>query len=96
MRKKKTFIEYIFIQIKKERKTLMTPEIITYLICLLTFAYLAVTVFTFVKNRRTGDGYRLRIFYVLAAALVFLLSVYAIATGQTYDDLVTSINDLFQ
>lgn len=40
----------------------MTPEIITYLICLLTFAYLAVTVFTFVKNRRTGDGYRLRIF----------------------------------
>ena len=49
----------------------MTPEIITYLICLLTFAYLAVTVFTFVKNRRTGDGYRLRIFYVLAAALVF-------------------------
>ncbi len=30
----------------------MTPEIITYLICLLTFAYLAVTVFTFVKNRR--------------------------------------------
>ncbi|MUN73889.1 hypothetical protein [Enterococcus casseliflavus] len=74
----------------------MTPEIITYLICLLTFSYLAVTVFTFVKNRRTGDGYRLRIFYVLAAALVFLLSVYAIATGQTYDDLVTSINDLFQ
>lgn len=74
----------------------MTPEIITYLICFLTFAYLAVMVFTFVKNRRTGDGYRLRIFYVLAAALVFLLSVYAIATGQTYDDLVTSINDLFQ
>lgn len=34
----------------------MTPEIITYLICLLTFAYLAVTIFTFVKNRRTGDG----------------------------------------
>ncbi|MEQ7138093.1 hypothetical protein ABQD81_04800 [Enterococcus casseliflavus] len=55
-----------------------------------------MTVFTFVKNRRTGDGYHLRIFYVLAAALVFLLSVYAIATGQTYDDLVTSINDLFQ
>ncbi len=28
----------------------MTPEIITYLICLLTFAYLAVTIFTFVKK----------------------------------------------
>jgi predicted PurR-regulated permease PerM len=73
----------------------MTPEIITYLICGLTFLYLAVTAYTFFKSRRLGTEYQVRIFYVLAAAIVFLISVYAIATGQTYDDLVTAINDMF-
>lgn len=75
---------------------MMTPQIITYLICAITFIYLAVTIYTYIKNKREGKGYKVRIFYILAALVVFILSVYAILTGQTYDDLVTSINSLFE
>ncbi|EPH77723.1 hypothetical protein D929_00048 [Enterococcus faecalis 02-MB-P-10] len=72
----------------------MSQKLITYLVCFITFSYLALSLYTYRKNKKNGYGYSIKIFYILASIIVFLLSVYAIVTGQTYDDLITKINTL--
>lgn len=71
----------------------MTPTIITYLIGIVTFGYLSVTIFLYKKNKKNGQGNSIPIFTILAALIVFCLCIYALITGQTYDDLMNLIND---
>ncbi|WP_033165606.1 hypothetical protein [Clostridium sp. KNHs205] len=73
----------------------MTPQIITYIVCFITLGYLAVNLFLYLRHKNNGSGFTFRPVYLIVTLIVFLLSVYAIATGQTYDDIVTKINDMF-
>jgi hypothetical protein len=73
----------------------MTPELITYLIGLITFGYLIVNIVFYYRNKKRGVGFRFRPLYLVAAGIVFLISLYAIITGQTYYDLVDQINASF-
>lgn len=73
----------------------MTPQIITYLIFLISLGYIGFNVFTFSKNKNNGYGFQFKPLYLIAAGILFLISLYAIATGQTYDNLVDQINGLF-
>ncbi len=73
----------------------MTPQIITYLIFLISLGYIGFNVFTYLKNKNNGYGFHFKPLYLIAAGILFLISLYAIATGQTYDNLVDQINGLF-
>lgn len=61
----------------------MTPQLITYLVCLITFGYLVVNLFLCLRSKKNGNGFTFRPIYLIVTLIVFLLSVYAIASGQT-------------
>ncbi|MGG0824976.1 hypothetical protein ABE099_19095 [Paenibacillus turicensis] len=73
----------------------MTPELITYLIGLITCGYLIFNIVFYYRNKKRGLGFQFRPLYLIAAGIVFLISLYATATGQTYYDLVDQINASF-
>lgn len=73
----------------------MAPKLITYLIGLISFGYLIINIYLYKKNKKAGYGYKFPIFKIVGAVVVFCIFLYAMMTGQTYDDLISSINGLF-
>lgn len=73
----------------------MTPQLITYLILFISLGYIGFNLFSYYKNKNDGYGFHFKPLYLIAAGILLLISIYAIATGQTYDNLVDKINVSF-
>lgn len=73
----------------------MTPQLITYLIFFISLGYIGFNFFSYYKNKNNGYGFHFKPLYLIAAGILLLISIYAIATGQTYDNLVDKINGSF-
>ncbi|MBP1040009.1 hypothetical protein I6N95_03185 [Vagococcus sp. BWB3-3] len=72
----------------------MTPQLLTYLLAVIPLALLGIEFYTYNKNKKNGHGFVLKPFKLAAYAFVLVLAVYAIVTGQTYEDIVTRIEGM--
>ncbi|EUJ18422.1 hypothetical protein ACSMFR_00710 [Listeria aquatica] len=74
----------------------MSPQIVTYLVLILSGIYAIHVVFGLIRVRRQGETMYFRPFRFIAAIIVFLLALYAVTSNMTYDDLVVKIEDWFR
>lgn len=66
----------------------MNPTILTYILLLVSLGTIAFNVLTYMKNKKNGETTVLKPFQLIAAAIVLVLALIAIATGQTYEDIL--------
>ncbi|WP_239253634.1 hypothetical protein [Listeria ilorinensis] len=74
----------------------MSPQIVTYLILLITAVYLGYTIYSARRARKMGMRISFQPIRWIGAALVFCLALVAVVTNMTYDDLIDIINGWFE
>ncbi|RDX01434.1 hypothetical protein [Listeria kieliensis] len=74
----------------------MNPQVITYLVLVLSGIYALNVVFSLVRAKRQAETVYFRPLRFVAAIVVFLLALFAVITNVTYDELVVKIESWFR